>query len=89
LAESTCTRSGCLGHLRAYSHEGFFFKAPGLSDFTFAPRGNSLPILLRREWLDTEPTSSADLRAQFEADARLFMEQVDLQSLVVQDGSQF
>jgi exosortase J len=88
-AESTCSESGCLGHLRAYSHEGFFFKAPGLSDPTFAPRGNSLPILLRREWLDSEPTPSADLRAQFEVDARLFMAQVDLRPLLAQDGSQF
>ena len=88
-AESTCSRSGCLGHLPAHSREGFFFTAPGLSDLTLPPGGNSLPILLRREWLDSEPTPSADLRAQFEADARLFMGQVDLQSFVVQDGSQF
>ena len=85
-AESTCSPSGCLGRPGAYSHEGFFFTAPGLSDLTFASHGRSLPILLRREWLDSEPTTPADLRAQFEDDARLFMEQVDLQSLVAQDG---
>jgi exosortase J len=88
-AESTCSENGCSGHLGISSHEGFSFTAPKLSDLTFAPRGNSLPILLRREWLDSEPTPSADLRAQFENDARLFMAQVDLQPLVVQDGSQF
>ncbi len=87
-AESTCSAHGCSDHFSDSNHRGFFFKAPELSDLAFAPGGNSLPILLRREWLDSDPTSSADLRAQFESDARLFIAQVDLQSLVVQDGNQ-
>jgi hypothetical protein len=69
-------------------HEGFFFKGPRYSDLTFDSHQKSLPILLRREWPDSDPATSADLRAQFEADARLFMEQVDLRQLVIQDGSQ-
>ncbi len=88
-AESTCSENGCSGRLRTSSHEGFFFTAPGYSDLAFVSHGKSLPILLRREWLDSDPTPSADLRAQFENDARLFMAQVDLRSLLGQDGSQF
>jgi exosortase J len=88
-AESICSDSGCSSHLAGSSHEGFFSLAPAFSDLRFAPRGKRLSVLLRREWLDSEPTPSADLRAQFEADARLFMEQVDLRPLLVQDGSQF
>lgn len=88
-AESTCSRSGCLGHLHAYSHEGFSFMAPAFSDLSVAARGKRLPILLRREWLDSDPTPTSDLRAQFEADERLFVKQLDLQRLVDEDGSQF
>jgi exosortase J len=88
-AESSCSENGCSGRLGRSSHEGFFFKAPLYSDLAFASHGKRLPILLRGEWLDSDPAPSANIRAQFEADARLFMEQVDLQSLVVQDGSQF
>jgi exosortase J len=87
-AESTCSENGCSGRLGRSSHEGFFFKAPGYSDLASVSHGKSLPILLRREWLNSDPAPSADLRAQFEADARLFIEQVDLRKLLVQDGSQ-
>jgi exosortase J len=98
-AESTCSRSGCWGSIDASGHKGFFFTAPGLSHLTSALSGrlshltsalsgHSLPILLRREWPESDLTSPADLRAQFEADAHLFMAQVDLRSLLVQDGSQ-
>lgn len=73
-SESTCSQTGCSGHLSMFSHKGFFFAAPGLSNLIFTSLGNSLPILLRREWLDSDPTPSADLRAQFEADAHTFME---------------
>ncbi|MDR3750396.1 MAG: exosortase J [Terracidiphilus sp.] len=88
-AESTCSLSGCAGHFISSMQKGFVFSAPGFSNLTFAPRGKSLPILLRREWLDSDSTPSAGLRTRFESDARLFMEQVDIQSLVVQHGSQF
>lgn len=88
-AESICSSSGCFVRPDKSSHEGFFFTAPRYSDLGFVFHGKSLPILLRREWLDSDPTPSADLRAQFEADARLFMEQVDLRQLLDQDGSQF
>jgi exosortase J len=87
-AESTCSDSGCMGYLAESGQKGFFFAAPGFPDLTVARSGRSLPILLRREWLDSDPTPSSDLRAQFDADARLFMAQVDLRSLLGQDGSQ-
>jgi exosortase J len=93
-AESTCFDSGCSGHLGNFPHnvgdfphKGFFFTAPAFSNLDFAPRGKRLPILLRREWLDSDPTPSSELCSQFEADARLFMAQVDLRSLLAQDGS--
>jgi exosortase J len=87
-AESACSGSGCSGQLAIASHKGFLFLAPVFSDLSFAPRGKRLPILLRREWLDSDPVPVSDLRAQFEADARLFMAQLDLRQLLVQDGSQ-
>ena len=87
-AESICSGTGCSGHVTGADHKGFFFEAPGFSDIAFARKGKSLPILLRREWLDGDPTSSSDLRAQFEADARRFMAQVDLRRLLDQNGSQ-
>jgi exosortase J len=88
-AESICSSSGCTGHLGMSSHKGFFFTAPGLSNLVFTLHGKSLPILLRREWLDSDPTPSTDLRAQFETDAHIFMEQIDLRPLLVQDGYRF
>ena len=98
-AESTCSPSGCWGNIDESGHNGFFFTAPGLSELisalsgrlprlTSALSGRSLPILLRREWPQGDLTSNADLRAQFEADARLFLAQVDLRSLLLDDGSQ-
>lgn len=88
-AESICSNAGCSGRPSVPIHEGFFFSAPGLSNLIFTSHGNALPILLRREWLDSDPTPSADLRAQFEADAHIFMEQIDLRSLLAQDGYRF
>jgi exosortase J len=88
-AESACSADGCSISLPGASHEGFFFKAPAFSDLALVSRGKRLPILLRREWPDNDPTSSADLRSQFEADARLFMVQLDLRPLLLQNGSQF
>ena len=86
-AESNCSDSGCRGDLGVSSHRGFFFVGPDLSDLIFVPSGKGFPILLRREWLDSDPISASNLRAQFEADARLFMAQVDLRSLLGQAGS--
>jgi exosortase J len=88
-AEATCSEAGCSGSRRTAIHQGFFFAAPGLAHLAFTPLGNTLPILLRREWPDSDPAPSADLRAQFEADVRIFMEQIDLRPLMAQDGSQF
>lgn len=88
-AESSCTDTGCSDHLAVSGHHGFFSLSPGFSNLGFAMRGKQLPILLRREWLESDPGSSAAQSAQFEADARIFVRQIDLQRLVVQDGSQF
>ena len=87
-AESLCSESGCQGHLSYHSHRGMFFAVPEIFDLDFAHDTKRLPILLRREWLDSDPASDADLRARFEADARLFMAQVDLRPLLDQAGSQ-
>jgi exosortase J len=86
-AESTCTSGGCWGRSSAFEHRGLFISARWLSNFFASPQGRSLPILLRREWLAEEPTVSAGLRAQFEADARLFISQIDLKSLVAHYGT--
>ena len=88
-AESNCSASGCEGTHADVRHEGLFFAAPRVSDLAYVPNGKRLPILLRREWLDEDPTPVSELRKQFEADARLFMAQVDLRPLLAQDGSQF
>jgi exosortase J len=88
-AESICTSSGCTGYPGISSHKVFVFTAPNLSNLIFVFHGKSLPILLRREWLDSDTTPSADLRAQFEASAQIFMEQINLRSLLIQDGYRF
>ncbi len=87
-AESACLDTGCSSRFAGSRHDGLFFAAPGFSHLAFTPGSKRLPILLRREWLDSDPTPSADLRLQFEADARLFMAQLDLQSLLTRNGSQ-
>jgi exosortase J len=86
-AEATCSSSGCWGRPFALHHRGFVFSTSGPSNLISATQDKSLPILLRREWLDSDPALSADLRAQFETDARLFISQVDLKSLAARDGS--
>jgi exosortase J len=86
-AEATCSSSGC-GLRAVFGHQGFSFKMTGPSKLTSTSHSKSLPILLRREWLDSEPIPSTDLRTQFETDARLFISRVDVQSLVNQDGFQ-
>ena len=86
-AESVCADAGCSALPLISNHEGLFFQAPSFSDFTPVPRGQRLPILLRREWHDSEPNASpSDLRLQFETDARLFMAQIDLGQLLRQIG---
>jgi exosortase J len=85
-AESICRHSGCAGRHRILSQKGFSLTTSGLFDLASATHGKSVPILLRREWLDSDPTPSADLRVQFDTDARIFMSQVDLQPLLGQDG---
>ena len=87
-AESNCSENECQGPLGHSSRQGHFFVTTDLSHLTVIPGSKRLPILLRREWLDSDPASDADLRAQFEADARLFLAHVDLRQLLVQDGSQ-
>lgn len=87
-AESNCSEKECQGPIGHSGYQGHFFATTDLSHLTVVPGSKRLPILLRREWLDSDPASDADLRAQFEADARLFLAQVDLRQLLVQDGSQ-
>jgi exosortase J len=84
-AESICRRSGCAGRHRILSQKGFSLTTSGLFDLASTTHRKSAPILLRREWLDSDPMPSADLRVQFDTDARIFMSQVDLQPLLGQD----
>ncbi len=86
-AEAACSAAGCSSHLAGSGRSGFFFVAPAFSDLAFTPLKKRLSIVLRREWPNSDPISSPDLRAQFEADARLFIAQVDVRSLVAQVGS--
>jgi exosortase J len=86
-AESACSYSRCSEHL-AFTNRGYgIILTPAFTDMAFQPVGNRLPILLRREWPDTDPTPSAALRAQFESDARLFTAQLDLRRLLLLDGT--
>ena len=79
-AESLCSESGCTGRLVDNSRGRVFFRAPALSDL--ASSGRWIPILLRREWPDTELSPSAQLRSNFEADARLFVANLDMAQLL-------
>jgi exosortase J len=86
-AESACSTSSCSEHLVVMRHGASIILSPAFADLAFQPIGNRLPILLRREWPDSDPTPSAALRAQFELDARLFTAQLDLRQLLLLDGT--
>jgi exosortase J len=86
-AEAICSDTGCSEHLASSSQNKYFISLPSFPDIVFSRDNNQLPILLRREWIDSDLTPSNQLRLQFEADARLFTAQLNLQPLLLQDGS--
>lgn len=84
-AESICYEVGCSATLNS-SANNLFLVSPKLSNLIFSSTGKSLPIVLRREWLDTDGVPTAVQRSQFEADARQFTEKLDLRTLFREDG---
>ena len=86
-AESTCSNSGCSDGSHAAASSGFFLRTARVSDLLHPHASRSLPILLRREWPDTDEAPPALLLARFQADARLFTAALDLRSLLLEDGT--
>jgi exosortase J len=87
-AEAVCSNDGCWSYLYGSGKSGFKLVAPSLRDIFLAPTDKRLPILLRREWPDSESAPSPELRAEFEVDARTFTSQLDLPALLQSAGSQ-
>jgi len=84
-AESACSNSSCSEHLSSANQVTFM--APAWSDLVFALQTKRLPILLRCEWPDSDPTPSSVLRSQCEADVQAFTAQLNLRQLLLQDGT--
>jgi exosortase J len=78
-AESICDETSCHNPTKDYER----FNA---SDYLGDVSAKHLPVLLRRECADTEPTPPAVLQANFEADARVFVQGLDVPSLVARLG---
>jgi exosortase J len=87
-AEAICSTDGCVAHVLGSGKRGAFFSAPGVRDLLFVSSGKRLPIFLRRDWPDSDPSRSPNLRTQFESDARVFMEHLDILPLLTSFGSQ-
>jgi exosortase J len=74
-AETICDPSRCIDPTR--------YRA---SDYLEDSSAKHLPVLLRREWPDSEPTPTAALQSSFEMDARVFVRGLDIPSLVARLG---
>jgi exosortase J len=85
-AESVCYETGCSANIDSGSTR-LFFNAPTVPALALASSGNRLSILLRREWPDSDGAPTATGRSQFEADARQFTEQLDIRTLLHEDGT--
>jgi exosortase J len=85
-AETACTASGCKENLVLDAKTGITFSSPDLAELALARTDRRLPILLRREWTDDQP-SEAVMRAQFEADARDFIAHLSLEPLLQRAGN--
>jgi exosortase J len=81
-AEAFCSDTGCSEHLASSRQDKYFILFPSFLDIVFYRDRKQLPILLRREWVDSNLTSSNQLRQQFEEDARIFTAQLNLQPLL-------
>jgi len=85
--ESACSPQSCSVQIAGSRNQGFRFVGPRLGDLMLPPTGKRLPIIFERESLTSDPAILAIERTQFEEDVRLFIQQIDLQSLVQQAGS--
>jgi len=86
-AESVCYEAGCSASLDS-GKSSFFMIAPKISTLFSPANGQRLPILLRKEWPDSDGTSTATQRAQFEAAVQQFTQQLNLRTLLRADGPQ-
>ncbi len=78
-AETICTPSRCADPSEDYA----VFRA---SDYLGDVSAKHLPVLLRQEWPVTNKTTPAALQAGFEADARVFVQGLDMPSLAARLG---
>jgi exosortase J len=85
-AETSCYETGCSASIGPIGKR-FFFSRPVLSDIFFSAGGSRLPILLRRELLDSDGAPTATQLSQFEADALQFTQQLNLRALLREDGT--
>jgi exosortase J len=78
-AESICDETIC--HNPTKDYERF-----NPSDYLGDVSSKHLPVLLRREWPLSNPAPSTALQADFESDARVFVQGLDVSSLVSRLG---
>lgn len=86
-AETACSAQDCSDQLASPAHGRFFFVAPKTQELAFPAQGKRLPILIERQWPANDPISVQLQREQFEADVRVFTQQLNLTSLVERLGS--
>jgi exosortase J len=79
-AETTCTEKTCWNPLLDYQQFSIKSYLPQQS-------GKYLPIVLRGEWLDSDPIATDVLRQRFEDDVRLFTRQLSVNGLVATAGT--
>jgi exosortase J len=85
IAESICSMQRCFATISGQGPLGLKMNVGSATDLTLGP-GKRIPIFLRREWPDSDPRSSDQLRSAFAQDARLFLANVDLQRPVESAG---
>ena len=86
-AEASCSATGCADHVVASAGSPLMFQAPALKDLLTVPGDKRLPLYVQRQWPDSDAMQTAALRSRFEADARQFVSQLDITTLVTQVGS--
>lgn len=86
-ADADCSLAGCADVVTGDGHRSLLFRTPPLRELALPDTGKRLPILLEREWPANDSTPSDERRREFEADARLFTGQLDIQHLVENAGS--
>ena len=86
-AETACSALDCSDQLATPAHGRFVFVAPKAQELALPAQGKRLPILLERRWPENDATPPELQRQQFQDDARAFIHQVELASLVERLGS--